>query len=120
MRLYLDDDSVHRILIALLRRDGHDVRIPSDFGLVGRKDAVHFRKAILENSVLVSHNYEDFEVLHELLITGKGHHPGILLVRKDNDPKKDMKPTDIARAIRNLSVSGVPTVDECVILNHWR
>ena len=116
----LGSDSVHRILISLLRRDGHSVRIPADFGLAGRKDAVHFRKAILEHAVLVSHNYEDFEALHELLLTGQGHHPGILLVRKDNDPTRDMKPPDIARAIRNLSAAGVPTADECVILNHWR
>jgi predicted nuclease of predicted toxin-antitoxin system len=120
MKFYLDDDSVIRALVAFLRRDGHDVRVPTDFGLAGRKDAVHFRKAILENAVLLSHNYEDFEVLHELLLSGQGHHPGVLLVRKDNDPTKDMKPTDIARAIRNLTAAGAPTVDDCIVLNHWR
>ena len=34
MRLYVDDDSVDPGLIRLLRRDGHDVQIPADAGLV--------------------------------------------------------------------------------------
>lgn len=120
MRLYLDDDSVHRVLVALLQREGHDALVPGDFGLAGRKDPVHFRKAILETAVLLSHNYEDFELLHELLIAGQGHHPGVSLVRKDNDPTKDMKPSDIVRAVRNLVASGVVVADDCIILNHWR
>ena len=38
MRLYLDDDSVDPGLIRLLRRDGNDVEIPADVGLVGSSD----------------------------------------------------------------------------------
>jgi Domain of unknown function (DUF5615) len=120
MKLYLDDDSVSRVLVALLNREGHDILTPAKLGLVGRKDAVHFRKAILESAVLLSHNYEDFDSLHELLMSGRGHHPVILLVRKDNDPSRDMKPGDIARAIRNLSAANLPLADDCVVLNHWR
>jgi hypothetical protein len=41
MRLYIDDDSVDPGLIRLLRRDGHDVQIPADVGLVGSSDQAH-------------------------------------------------------------------------------
>jgi hypothetical protein len=38
MRLTIDDDSVDPGLIRLLRRDGHDVQIPADAGLLGSSD----------------------------------------------------------------------------------
>lgn len=120
LRLYLDDDSVNAVMVQLLRREGHAVFLPSDFGLAGSKDPVHLSKAIREQLVLLSHNYDDFEVLHELLMDGQGHHPGILVVRQDNDPKRDMRPPLIVRAIRNLEAAGVPIADRYTILNHWR
>jgi hypothetical protein len=49
-----------------------------------------------------------------------GHHPGILVVRQDNDPSRDLTPKGIANAIRKLEASGVPIKDEFIVLNHWR
>jgi predicted nuclease of predicted toxin-antitoxin system len=120
MKLYLDDDSVAALLARLLRQARHDVLLPSDFGLAGAKDPSHLQRAIREQGVLLSHNYEDFKLLHDLLMEGQGHHPGILVVRKDNDPTRDLKPSGIVRAIRNLEAAGVGTADEYIILNHWR
>ena len=34
LRLCLDDDSVDPVLIRLLRRDGHDVQVPADVGVL--------------------------------------------------------------------------------------
>jgi hypothetical protein len=51
---------------------------------------------------------------------GQGHHPGILVVRKDNDPTRDLKAAGIVRAIRNLEAAGAPIADQYIILNHWR
>ena len=48
------------------------------------------------------------------------HHPGILVVRRDNDTSRDLKPAGIVRAIRNLEAAGVPIADQYIILNHWR
>jgi hypothetical protein len=67
MRLYLDDDCVGRLLLQLLRKAGHDVQLPADVGLAGKKDPYHLRQAIREKRVLLSRNYGDFEALHELL-----------------------------------------------------
>jgi hypothetical protein len=46
MRLYLDDDSVDRILVQLLRQAGHDVQIPNDVGMSGEDDPVHLTYTI--------------------------------------------------------------------------
>ncbi len=120
MNLYLDDDSVRGLLIRLLVADGHDVLIPTDAGLAGADDPVHLRHAINAGLVLLTHNYKDFNNLHELVTDSGGHHPGILVVRRDNDPNKDLSPKGIVRAVRNLVQAAVPISDRLHILNHWR
>lgn len=120
MRLYLDDDSARTLLVRLLMAEGHEVVIPEDFGLVGADDAIHFRQALRSCAVLLTHNYDDFQQLHELVIEAGGHHPGIFIVRRDNDPTKDLSPKGIVRAIRNFLASAPPQQDSVVILNHWR
>jgi predicted nuclease of predicted toxin-antitoxin system len=120
MRLYLDDDSAHRLLVRLLRQAGHDVELPADVGMVGEEDPVHLTHAIGEDRVLLSKNHDDFRNLHNLILAAQGHHPGILIVRRDNDPSRDLKPPRIVRAIRNLEAAGVPIRDEFHVLNQWR
>ena len=120
MRLYLDDDTVHRLLVRLLRQAGHDVCLPSDVGLAGRDDAEHLAKAVVENRVLLTHNHGDFEKLHNLVMTVGGHHPGILVVCKENNPKRDLTQQGIVRAIAKLLASGASIPDQFHVLNHWR
>jgi len=120
MRLYLDDDSASHLLTRLLQKAGHDVQIPADVGLDGREDPVHLAHAIKEDRVLLSHNYRDFELLHLLILQAQGHHPGIFVVRQDNDPRRDLTARGIVRAIQKLLAAAVPMRDEYVILNHWR
>jgi hypothetical protein len=55
-----------------------------------------------------------------LIQASAGRHAGIVLVRADNDPHRDMKDGDVARALRNLETAGVPIANELHILNHWR
>jgi hypothetical protein len=54
MKLYLDDDSAQALLVHLLCRAGHDVLVPADVGLAGKKDPAHFRQAIQEQAVLLT------------------------------------------------------------------
>ncbi len=102
MRLYLDDDSVRAVLIRQLTTDGHDILIPADAGIAGQEDPTHFMCAIRNARVLLTHNHDDFKLLHDLIMLAGGHHPGILVVRRDNDPTRDMSSKGIVRAIRNL------------------
>lgn len=120
MRIYLDDDSVDPLLIRLLRKAGHDVCVPVQLGLIGAADPVHLRHAIREKRVLLSGNHDDYRDQHELIREAAGAHPGISLVRRDNDKRRDLKPAGIVRAIANLLAAGVPIADNLHILNHWR
>ena len=38
----------------------------------------------------------------------------------DNDPLRDMKDGDVARAFHNLERANAPVANEFHILNHWR
>jgi predicted nuclease of predicted toxin-antitoxin system len=120
MKLYLDDDSASPLLAQLLQQASHDVRLPAEFGLVGQNDPVHLTKAVQEGRVLLSHNHDDFEELHNLVIAVGGHHPGIFVVRKDNNPKRDLTVRGSVRAIEKLLAAQVPIADQFIILNHWR
>jgi hypothetical protein len=86
--------------------------------LAGDDDPVHLTHAVLQDRVLLSYNYRDFEQLHDLVVAVQGHHPGILVVRKDNDPKRDLTMHGIVRALAKLIASGAPIADEYHILNH--
>jgi hypothetical protein len=120
MRLYLDDDVASRIFVRLPRQAGHDVEIPPDANLGGADDVLHMIHAVETDRVLVSRNHDDFRNLHTLVEVVRGHHPGIFIVRKDNDPRRDMRPADIVRAIGKLLNAAVPIADNFHILNHWR
>jgi predicted nuclease of predicted toxin-antitoxin system len=120
MRLYLDDNLASPLLAQLLRNAGHDVQLPADVGKAGVADPVHLAHAMAEGRACLTANYTDFANLHNLLMIGQGHHPGILIVRQDNDPKRDLKPHEIVRAIHKLEVANYALADQYEILNHWR
>jgi hypothetical protein len=88
--------------------------------MIGADDAVHLTYAVREDRVLLTGNHRDFLNLHNLIMQVRGHHPGLLVVRRDNDPRRDLTPHGIVRAIRNLLAAQLALPDQLVILNHWR
>ena len=120
MLLYIDDDSVDGVLIRRLTDSGYDTATPSIAGTAGQADPVHFMCAIRAGRVVLTHDYDDFKMLHDLVLIAGGHHPGILVVRRDNDPRRDMSPRIIVRAIQNLTASAMVIPDSFHVLNHWR
>ena len=120
MNLYLDDDSVKVALVARLKKSGHQVTIPADASLSGAPDTRHLLHAVKNDLVFLTRNSEDFYDLHRLVEATHGSHPGMLAIRFDNDPKRDMKDHEIVRAVGNLEQSGAPIANEFHILNHWR
>jgi len=72
MKLYLDDDSAGALLARLLGQAGHDVQVPSDVGLSGDEDSVHFAHAIQDDRIVLSHNHRDFRNLHNLIMIAQG------------------------------------------------
>ena len=120
MKLYVDEDSVHGLLVRLLQRAGHDVEAPSDVGLMGRSDAVNLRYSISSRRSLLTANHDDFRELHQLILQAGGTHPGLLVIRRDNDRRRDPTPRGIVTAISNLLAAGIPIENEFIILNNWR
>ena len=120
MRFYLDDDSASAQLVQLLRRAGHDVQIPAEVDLAGEDDAVHLTHAVANNRVTLSGNERDFRILHKLVMQVAGHHPGILIVCRENDPRRDLTPRGIVNAIKSFLAANILPADQFVILNHWR
>src|SRR5438132_1269449 len=90
MKLYLDDDTASALLARLLRQAGHDVVIPADAGMVGIDDTVHFTYAVHSGRTILSRNHDDFRKLHNLIREVGGRDPGIMIVRRDNDPRRDL------------------------------
>jgi len=76
--------------------------------------------AIENRRILITGNHRDFLLLHELVLKSGGHHPGILVVRRDNDPRRDMSPRWIVTALRKLLQAAVPMPDTLHVLNQWR
>lgn len=120
MKLYIDDDSIGKQLLRLLHSAGHDAQIPKDVGLVGALDPNHLKHAIRTGRVFMSANHDDFMILHELICESGGSHPGIVVVRYDNDKRRDMTPNAIIRALNRLKESELPLDSQFVILNQWR
>jgi predicted nuclease of predicted toxin-antitoxin system len=120
MNLYQDDNIADRSLAAALRRAGHTVSRPADFGLAGASDPRHFERAIRENLVLLTKDNDDFQDLHNLVLASGGRHPGLVVVRLENDARRDMKTKHIVAALRRLEQAGIPLGNQWVVLNQWR
>jgi hypothetical protein len=120
MRIFLDEDLASGLLGKLLQKAGHDVSTPTTIGTLGKTDAVQLTCAIHEKRACLSRNYQDFEELHHPIAEALGHHFGILIVRQENDPTRDLTPKGIVAALRKLEAAGVPMNNEYLVLNHWR
>ena len=120
MRIHLDDNFADRALAGALRKAGHTVFRPADLGIVGASDAKHLERAIREDLVVLTKDRDDFRELHDLVLACGGQHPGIIVVRYENDSRRDMRRGQIVNAIGKLERSGVPLRNARIILNSWR
>ena len=69
---------------------------------------------------MLTRDSEDFTDLHDLIMAAGGHHPGMLFVRFDNDPRHNLTDRGIASAIGKIESSGVLIHDRIHVLNQWR
>ena len=111
--------SSHR-LAARLRAAGHDVVLATEVGLTTVADARVMAWAAGQGCPVLTRDHEDFADLHDLIMVAGGHHPGVLIVRFDNDPSHNLTERAIATAMSNLESSGVEFADRIHMLNHWR
>jgi predicted nuclease of predicted toxin-antitoxin system len=120
MKFYLDDNLTGKNLAAMLVKAGHSIVRPIDVSLSGNSDARHLQYAIEHSLVSLTSDRRDFRDLHYLILAAGGKHPGILVVRFDNDPTRDMRPKHIVSAMGKLQRSGFSTASQLIILNQWR
>jgi predicted nuclease of predicted toxin-antitoxin system len=120
VRVLADENMSSRRLAARLQAAGHDVVLATDVGLVTVSDARVMAWAAGEGRPVLTRDHEDFADLHDLVMAVRGHHPGILVVRFDNDPRHNLTERAIATALGNLESAGVLVADRIHVLNHWR
>lgn len=120
MKLYLDDDTTDRRLVQQLERAGHTVWTPIQVGLSGVSDARHLIHCCDNELVLITRNYDDFLDLHLVIEAAGGAHPGILMIRMDNDPARDLTPRGVVTAIGRIQSSHFVVAGQFLIVNQWR
>ncbi len=120
MRLLIDENLASPRLAARLTTSGHDPVLVGEVGLRAVTDARVLSHAITGNLPVLTRDSKDFEDLHDLIIAAGGHHPGILIVRIDNDPRNNLTDRGIAVALSKVEASGVPVRDAMIVLNQWR
>jgi len=110
-----DEDSHAQLLVKLLTAAGHDVLTINEIGLAGCTDDVVLDYVIQENRILLTHNCDDFEELHQ----GNPSHSGILAVYRNANPLKNMGFKAIVKAIANIETANVPLINQFISLNQW-
>jgi len=119
VRVLIDENMSSRLAVRL-RTAGHDTVLATDVGLVSVSDARVLAWAVGQGRPGLTQDHEDFVDLHDLVMAVVGHHPGILVVRFDNDPRHNLTERAIATALGNLETSSVSVAGRIHVLNHWR
>lgn len=115
LKLLLDEDSQAKPLIKLLQDAGHDVLTVNEIGFNGQPDPIILDYARQSDRLLLTHNCQDFENLHQV----NPNHPGILAIYRDNDCTKNLSRSAIVKAIANIEIANVPLVNQFICLNQW-
>ena len=115
LRLLIDEDSLAKVLVKLLRKAGHDVVTVNEAGLSGKLDEEVFDYARARRRLVLTRNYDDFQALH----FSKPIHPGILIIYNNHDYSKNMSFKAIVSAIANLETANIPLANQFISLNQW-
>jgi predicted nuclease of predicted toxin-antitoxin system len=115
LRLLIDEDSLAKVLVKILRVADHDVITVNELGLSGQPDPVVLNYARQNNRILLTHNCRDFEALHQ----ENPRHPGILAIYENRDYSKDLSRGEVVKAIANLEAANIPLSNQFISLNHW-
>jgi predicted nuclease of predicted toxin-antitoxin system len=120
MKFLIDENSSSPRLAARLQTAGHGPTLAHDVGLLSTTDARVLIWAIGQSLPVLTRDTDDFEDLHDLIMAAGGHHPGLMIVRFDGDPRHNMSDRAIAIAITRLESSGILILDQLHVLNQWR
>ena len=116
LRLLIDEDSLAKVLVSMLRKAGHDVVTVNEAGFSGARDDLVFEYAIRSERILLTRNCDDFKALHQ----NNPNHPGIFAIYQDDNRSKNLSRSEIVKAILNIETSGIPLTNQFISLNQWR
>jgi predicted nuclease of predicted toxin-antitoxin system len=120
MKILIDENMNSPRLDARLHAQGH-IPVPAiNVGLLSVSDPRVLIFAVTQDPTVLTRDSEDYEDLHDPIMVVGGHHPGILIVRFDDDPRNNLTERGIAIAVSKLESAGVPIRDGVHVLNHWR
>ena len=115
LNLLIDEDSLAKYLVNLLRKAEHDVITVGDINLMGKPDSVVLDYARKNQRVLLTRNCGDFHNLHQT----NCNHSGILAVYQSADFSKNMNYASIVKAIANIENFNYDLNNQFIILNQW-
>lgn len=115
--LYVDEDSMHRGLVAALRCRELDVVTVQEAKMRGRTDASQLALATTAGRALYSANVPDFARLHHQVMASGEHHSGITLLTDQS--------WSVGEQLRGLIAiltarSAEDMVDKLEFLSNWR
>jgi hypothetical protein len=79
IRIYLDEDTMDRNLLAALHLRKVDVLSASEANMLSRSDEEQLQWALENQRIIYSFNVRDFYRLHTQLVEAKEQHAGIVL-----------------------------------------
>jgi predicted nuclease of predicted toxin-antitoxin system len=116
LKLLIDEDSQAKVLVSMLRKAGHNVVTVNELGLMSQPDEVVLDYARQDNRIVLTHNCQDFEALHET----NPNHSGIFVIYENDNSFKDMSRQEIVKAIFNLEAANISLVNQFISLNQWK
>ena len=115
MRLLLDEDSLAKELVILLREAHHEVLTVTEADLTGQEDDAVLNYARQTGRILLTRNCRDFELLHK---ENPGH-PSIVCAYEEQERRKTLSYPEVVNALANLAASGWNIAGQFVALNPW-
>lgn len=113
IKIYLDDNLDNDYLKNILRNFGFEVISPREIKMRHKKDEEHLKYAII-NQALVLTKDKGFKKLHN-----KINHRGIIIIRQENNLKKDMKENKIVKALKNIEALKLKLENNLIYLNQF-
>ncbi|MEI8016797.1 MAG: DUF5615 family PIN-like protein [Schlesneria sp.] len=115
-RIYIDEDSMDRVLVAALRARGVDVLTALEADMIERDDAEHLAFATSSKRVLLTCNTGDFCQLHQDWLTAEEVHSGIVCMQQQAQSTGPR----LRRLLRLFSTIGAEEMQNRLeFLNNW-
>ena len=115
IRLYLDEDTISRVLVKALRARSVAVLTSKDAGLIEIPDERHLEYAAGLGRAVLTFNVQDFARLHNAYMSTGRHHAGIIV-------SEQLQVGVIIRRLLKLlgALSAADMRDRLEYLSNWR